>query len=108
MRRRPELESALSETSGEAFALGNAQDIGGGSISRAFRLDGSSRSVFAKIDGPDRLSLFRAEARGLDELRRAPGVRVPGTVLVGGRVAYANGDLKVEKGAGRFLRRTVT
>ncbi|GJM43301.1 MAG: D-hydantoinase/dihydropyrimidinase [Gemmatimonadota bacterium] len=33
---------------------------------------------------------------------------VPSTVLVQGRVAYANGDLKVERGSGRFLARKVT
>jgi len=32
---------------------------------------------------------------------------VPSTVLVNGRVAYANGDLKVERGSGRFLKRRV-
>ena len=33
---------------------------------------------------------------------------VPSTVLVQGRVAYTGGDLRVEKGAGRFLTRSVT
>jgi dihydropyrimidinase len=33
---------------------------------------------------------------------------VPSTVLVNGRVAYVDGDLRVEKGSGRFLRRSVT
>jgi dihydropyrimidinase len=32
---------------------------------------------------------------------------VPSTVVVNGRVQYENGDLKVEKGAGRYLKRTL-
>jgi dihydropyrimidinase len=39
------------------------------------------------------------------------GFRVKGKpthVIVGGRVQYANGNLKVERGAGRFMKREVT
>jgi dihydropyrimidinase len=32
----------------------------------------------------------------------------PSTVIVNGRVQYANGKLAVERGAGRFLKREVT
>ena len=32
---------------------------------------------------------------------------VPSTVVVNGRIQYKNGDLKVEKGAGRYLKRTL-
>lgn len=32
---------------------------------------------------------------------------VPSSVVVNGRVQYQNGDLKVEKGAGRYLKRTL-
>ena len=38
-------------------------------------------------------------------LRGIRGHRRPSYVVAAGRVQYANGDLKVERGAGRFLRR---
>jgi dihydropyrimidinase len=33
---------------------------------------------------------------------------VPSTVVVNGRIAYRQGDLRVERGSGRFLKRSVT
>ena len=32
---------------------------------------------------------------------------IPSTVLVNGRIAYRDGDLRVEPGSGRFLERRV-
>ena len=48
---------------------------------------------------------FHRNDRSIFEGFRVVGV--PSTVLVNGKIAYQNGDLRVEKGSGRFLRRSV-
>ncbi len=49
---------------------------------------------------------FHRNDRSIFEGFRVTGV--PSTVLVHGRIAYQNGDLRVERGAGRYLARRTT
>lgn len=59
------------------------EPVGGGSINRALKVSGERGPIFVKVNEPTTLDMFEAEARGLEALRTAGGVRVPGTVAVG-------------------------
>jgi fructosamine-3-kinase len=66
-------------------SLASAPDtrVGGGSINACFRWRGERGPLFIKIAPADSLVMFEAEAAGLEELRAADAVRVPGVLAVG-------------------------
>jgi fructosamine-3-kinase len=70
--------------------LATLEEVGGGSISRAFVVGDGTRRWFVKVDRDDALGLFAAEADGLAALRRCPALRVP-EVLGHGACGEGNG-----------------
>jgi len=66
-----------------SFELSSTQSVGGGSISRALRFDGSGRSYFVKLNRADWAAMFAAEADGLEELAGAHAARVPRAICHG-------------------------
>lgn len=77
--------SAAPATGGfEASAMA---PVGGGCIHSAFRIDGragdGARTLFAKVNDADKAPLFASEADGLEALRDAGALRVPGVVARG-------------------------
>lgn len=72
-------------------SLSSAPDarVGGGSINASFRWRGERGPLFIKIAPADSLAMFEAEAAGLEELRAADAVRVPGVLAVGADDRYA-------------------
>lgn len=63
--------------------LGNAESVGGGSISRAMRLQSDQGMLFVKLNRRSESSMFEAEAAGLAALAAANAVRVPAVIGVG-------------------------
>jgi len=57
--------------------------VGGGSISRAYKIDSEQGPLFIKVGPPSALAMFEAEGAGLEALANADAVRVPGVVAVG-------------------------
>jgi len=74
-----------SETSfyGEKFCTEKRSPIGGGSISRAWRIDGGGRSYFVKINNSKHADMFAAECAGLQALAATNALRVPRPVCHG-------------------------
>jgi fructosamine-3-kinase len=60
-----------------------AQSVSGGCINAAWRIPSPAGTVFLKTNRADAVDLFEAEADGLEALRAAGGVRVPGVLGVG-------------------------
>jgi fructosamine-3-kinase len=58
-----------------------AAPVSGGDINRAFRLEIGTQRFFVKLNRAERLSMFVAEAAGLDAIRRSCTIRVPGVYL---------------------------
>ena len=56
---------------------GQPSAVGGGSISRAFKIATDNGRVFLKVDRAERLSMFEAEAEGLGALSEARVLKVP-------------------------------
>lgn len=65
------------------FKLLGAQPLSGGDINAAYRLQAEERSFFVKLNSPDRLPMFEAEAAGLEALAQARSIRVPKLIACG-------------------------
>jgi len=74
----PSVSAWLSEDCGFELAPGAALPVGGGCIHEAWRLPlQGGGSLFLKRNRAERLPMFEAEARSLDELGAAGALRVP-------------------------------
>jgi protein-ribulosamine 3-kinase len=57
--------------------------VQGGSINECYRWESGAGPLFVKVAQADKLGAFQAEAAGLEELRVANAVRVPGVLACG-------------------------
>jgi protein-ribulosamine 3-kinase len=78
-----EIERAIGAASGAPFAIESRSGAGGGCINECHVVRGRGRVFFAKLNAPDRIEMFAAEAAGLEELGRTQTVRVPRPVCHG-------------------------
>jgi protein-ribulosamine 3-kinase len=78
-----EIEQAISNATGTAFALDNQAAIAGGCINTAMKISGGGREFFLKLNRADLLHMFEAEAAGLREMAAANAVRVPRAICTG-------------------------
>jgi protein-ribulosamine 3-kinase len=60
-----------------------AERVQGGSISECYRWESGAGPLFVKVAGAHKLTDLESEAIGLDELRAANAVRVPGVLAYG-------------------------
>ena len=92
------LDAALARTLGELIAgdggspagIDRATTIGGGSISRALRVDSGQRRCFVKLNDARLIDMFAAEADGLQALASCSALHIPRVIGQGvsGRQAY--------------------
>lgn len=73
----------ISKATGTPFQIETKRAIGGGSINDAYLLSGSGRSYFVKLNRPNELEMFAAEADGLIELENANAIKVPQAICWG-------------------------
>jgi len=77
------IAARIAEATGKTFQVRSARALHGGCINRALELGDGARRYFVKLNSPERLAMFEAEAEGLTALA-APGViRVPGVICHG-------------------------
>lgn len=100
-----DIEAAIREASGAPFAIESRASAGGGCINDCYIVRGRGRAYFLKLNAADRLSMFEAEAQGLEEIARSNTVRVPRPVCHGagdGRswLVLEHIDLGRDKGRG--------
>jgi fructosamine-3-kinase len=79
---RDSLSAAIAQLLGMRV-FDEAEPVGGGSISDAYRLRTQQGFVFAKVGGLDADPAFQAEAAGLSELDSVRAVRVPKVLAAG-------------------------
>ncbi|MEM6820953.1 MAG: fructosamine kinase family protein [Verrucomicrobiota bacterium] len=77
------IAQAISEATGEVFAVENIEPISGGCINEAIKISDSSRTFFVKLNWADQLDMFQAEEAGLREMADAGAVRVPQSICSG-------------------------
>ncbi len=81
------LSDAIAQAIGEPIEVTRSAPVGGGSIHSALAITAETaqgeRRFFAKTNEADQAPLFAAEAEGLEALRSARCVRVPGVLARG-------------------------
>jgi fructosamine-3-kinase len=85
----PAIAAGISAATGKRFGAAAIRSEGGGSINRAFTVDGEGRRYFVKLNDAQRLVMFEAEADGLAGLAAAHSVRVPVPVCCGSDARHA-------------------
>jgi fructosamine-3-kinase len=73
----------IESATGQPFKLLKAQPLSGGDINAAYRLQSACLSFFVKLNRPDRLPMFEAEAEGLKALAQTRPIRVPKFIVCG-------------------------
>ena len=68
---------------GRSFRAAPPRPLGGGCINKAFVLTGQGQRFFVKLNRAGQMPMFEAEAAGLEELRGAGALRVPGPICWG-------------------------
>lgn len=73
----------IGRATGQRFDPGTPRSVGGGCINTAYSLGDDGNRYFVKINDADRLSMFEAEASGLEEMAETGTIRVPRPVCTG-------------------------
>ncbi|RKZ90874.1 MAG: fructosamine kinase family protein [Gammaproteobacteria bacterium] len=73
----------IENTTGHRLVNHRFTSIGGGCINSAYKLHTSEHSYFIKLNQPQLLSMFEAEAAGLEEMAALNCVRVPQVICHG-------------------------
>jgi fructosamine-3-kinase len=85
-----ELLDDVGRTAGIKLLPEESTAVAGGDISQAVRVVATnSRTYFLKLNAPQREAMFAAEYAGLQELARAPDMRVPEPIAQGRCEPYA-------------------
>lgn len=77
------LSAALGRATGLVFNDTPSAEVGGGCINQCLRWETRGGPAFVKVGPVGRLSMYEAEAQGLDQLRAARAIRVPGVLGYG-------------------------
>jgi len=80
---RDAIAAAITAHTGRRFRIEHQQALAGGSINRAFAIEGGGERYFVKLNAAERLAMFEAEALGLAEMAATRTVRVPAVVCHG-------------------------
>lgn len=83
------IEAAIEAATGEPFRIRDTHPMGGGCINQAVLIEGESQSFFVKLNAESLLSMFEAEAAGLDEMLGAQAIRVPKPVCSGAHAGHS-------------------
>ena len=73
----------ISRTVGERFNALDYRSVGGGSINQAYCLQDNDQRYFVKTNRAAKLSMFEAEAIGLNEMAKTQTIRVPKAICWG-------------------------
>ena len=79
----PEIELAIRGATGVHFVIESRAGVGGGCINETHVIRGQGSAYFVKLNAPDKVEMFSAEAAGLDEIGRTESIRVPRHVCHG-------------------------
>lgn len=78
-----QIEARIQQAGDNRFHCASCTPMGGGCINRVFRLASQHRDYMVKLNRPEFLARFQAEAEGLGALADAEGPAVPEVVHVG-------------------------
>ncbi len=77
MNAWPEIAQQIAETTQQPFDPKEIKTVGGGCINQTYCITDDQRCFFVKINDADRLSMFAAEAAGLQEILQSNTLHAP-------------------------------
>lgn len=89
MNLSPALLQHLQQTTGETLRNPRTSSIGGGDINAAYRLQADGIDWFVKLNRASLVSMFAAEAAGLEELASSHTIKLPTVIAHGGHQQHA-------------------
>ena len=75
------ISEQIKAATGQTFKVVSVQALSGGDINSAFRLQGTDKLYFVKLNNADLIGMFEAEFAGLQELAKTQSIRVPVPVV---------------------------
>ena len=84
-----EIAAQISHSTGAPFTVQTTIPLGGGCINQAYRVEGNGQRFFVKLNNPECLSMFEAEAAGLQEIRNSRTLRAPAPICWSGNTFVA-------------------
>lgn len=84
-----EIAAQISHFTGAPFTVQTTVPLGGGCINQAYRIEGNGQRFFVKLNSPECLSIFEAEAAGLQEIRNSRTLRAPAPICWSGNTSAA-------------------
>jgi protein-ribulosamine 3-kinase len=85
----PAIAESIERATGVPFVVERSDPVGGGCINQGFELRGGGREFFVKLNTAASLSMFEAEAAGLEEITATGTVRVPRAVCAAADALHA-------------------
>ena len=77
------IQQILIEQTGGNIGKLEAQPVTGGDVNSAYRISDGRQEFFVKLNRIDRLSMFEAEMRGLNEIHASDSIRCPQPLACG-------------------------
>ena len=77
------IETQIQHATGRPFSLQDRHSVSGGSINQAFRISDGQQGYFLKLNQANQVSMFEAEALGLQNLAASQSIRVPQVICWG-------------------------
>ena len=79
-----EIAQQISQATKQEFTISHRRSVGGGCINQGYAVtNNSDRTYFVKLNQASQVSMFAAEALGLQQMRRTATVRVPQPITWG-------------------------
>lgn len=77
------IDTHISQITGQAFWSVAHTPLGGGCINAAYHISGCDMDYFVKINTPEKLPMFEAEAAGLQEILGSGAIQTPAPICHG-------------------------
>jgi fructosamine-3-kinase len=78
-----DIDAGIAGACGTRFAVESRTPVAGGCINKCYRVAGSGRAYFVKVNSSGRRAMFEAEAAGLAEIAATATTRVPAPLCAG-------------------------
>jgi fructosamine-3-kinase len=78
-----EIAQAISQETGQKFAIANRKSISGGCINQGYQVSSKDRTYFVKLNDAAQVEMFAAEALGLQQMYATQTITVPQAICWG-------------------------
>ncbi len=78
-----EIAQAISQATGEKFAIAKKKSVSGGCINQGYRVSGDNAEYFVKLNDASQVEMFAAEALGLKQMYATQTITVPQPICCG-------------------------